>query len=219
MVSYIRARKEEHKEERRRAILDVARALAETMPFPAIAMQEVAARAGLAKGTLYLYFQTKEELVLALLVEEMDVWFALVDERLERLRKPDPAGVARVLQEALAERPLFVRLLAILHLLLEQNLGPEVTLRFKRTILRHVAQTGFHLEATLPALSPGGGAKLLLTLHALVVGLRQMADPAPGVAAVLALDEMAPLRIDFDSQLSRALRALIVGITTTRRNT
>ena len=96
--------------------------------------------------------------------------------------------------------------------------GPEVTLRFKRTILRHVAQTGFHLEATLPALPPGGGAELLLTLHALVVGLRQMADPAPGVAAVLALDEMAPLRIDFDSQLSRALRALIVGMTTTRRN-
>src|SRR5262245_24619046 len=136
MVSYRRARREEQKEERRLAILQVARMLAESTPFAAITMQDVAARTGLAKGTLYLYFATKEELVLALLEDELEVWFATVDERLARLRKPDEEAVARLLVGALAERPLFVRLLAILHALLEQNLPREATLRFKRTILR-----------------------------------------------------------------------------------
>src|SRR5687768_1723682 len=115
MVSYIRARKDEQKEERRGAILAVARQLAESSAFAAITMGQVAEQAGLAKGTLYLYFKTKEELILALLEEELDVWFALVDDRIEHLRRPDADAVATLLCRSLDERPLFVRLLSILH--------------------------------------------------------------------------------------------------------
>jgi AcrR family transcriptional regulator len=221
MVSYVRARKDEQKEERRGGILAVARQLAGSSPFASITMSQVAEQAGLAKGTLYLYFKTKEELILALLEEELDVWFALVDDRIEHLRKPDADAVATLLCRSLDERPLFVRLLAILHALLEQNLAPESTLRFKRTLLHRVGTTAFRLESALPFLSPGGGSELLLTLHAMVVGFRQMADPSPVVAQVLALDEMAPLRTDFASSIERALRALLLGMShrsRTRRN-
>ncbi len=218
MVSYIRARKLEHKEQRRAVILSVARQLAESSPFAAITMNQVAERAGLAKGTLYLYFKTKEELILALLEEELDVWFALVDDRIEHLRRADADAVATLLCRSLDERPLFARLLAILHTLLEQNLVPESTLRFKRTLLHRVGTTAFRLESALPFLAPGGGSELLLTLHAMVVGFHQMADPSPGVAQVLALDEMAPLRIDFASSLERALRALLHGMAQRPRN-
>ncbi len=139
----------------------------------------------------------------------------------EHLRKPDADAVATLLCRSLDERPLFVRLLAILHALLEQNLAPESTLRFKRTLLHRVGTTAFRLESALPFLSPGGGSELLLTLHAMVVGFRQMADPSPVVAQVLALDEMAPLRTDFASSIERALRALLLGMShrsRTRRN-
>jgi AcrR family transcriptional regulator len=66
-----RARQESQKLARRRDILAIAGDMIAGMPFQAIAMAEVAERAGLAKGTLYLYFPSKESLFLALLEESL----------------------------------------------------------------------------------------------------------------------------------------------------
>ncbi len=216
MVSYIRARKGAQKEERKQAILDVARAMCATAPFAEVTMAAVADRAGLAKGTLYLYFKTKEELVLALLEDQLWSWFDLVDKRLVYLIRPSAGKVAALICETLAERPLLRRLLSILHALLEQNLDYESALRFKSTALERLVKTGARLEAALPFLPRGGGGQLLLTLHALVVGLQQMADPSPQVARVLADPRMAPLRVDFDAALSYSLAALLHGLNRTR---
>ncbi|MFZ5449576.1 MAG: TetR/AcrR family transcriptional regulator [Thermodesulfobacteriota bacterium] len=52
---------------RTREILAAARKLLEQRGLEALTMEEIAASAGVAKGTLYLYFQSKDELILALL--------------------------------------------------------------------------------------------------------------------------------------------------------
>jgi hypothetical protein len=64
----------------------------------------------------------------------------------------------------------------------------------------------------MPFMAPGEGAWLLLQIYALVVGLGQMADPAPVVRAVLAEPHMAPLRVEFAPALRRALAALLRGL-------
>ena len=48
--------------ERRRAILDAARAALATRDYHAVTMDDVARAAGVAKGSVYLYFPTKERL-------------------------------------------------------------------------------------------------------------------------------------------------------------
>jgi hypothetical protein len=68
------------------------------------------------------------------------------------------------------------------------------------------------LQGVLPQLPPGGGVRLLVRVHALVVGLRQMADPSASVAEVLRRDELAVLRIDFEAELAASVAALIRGM-------
>src|SRR5260370_20196753 len=91
-----RARKAEDKELRRRAIIDAARAVFAERGLTGFAMAEVAARAGVVKGTLYLYWPTREELLLAVLEELLWAWMAELDARLDDLRAPAgpprPAG-------------------------------------------------------------------------------------------------------------------------------
>ena len=60
-----RARTANQKLDRREAILVAAVDALRDPGFDAITMNGLAQRAGLAKGTLYLYFQTKEEVFLA----------------------------------------------------------------------------------------------------------------------------------------------------------
>jgi AcrR family transcriptional regulator len=52
---------------RTREILAAARQLLEQRGLEAITMEEIAAAAGVAKGTLYLYFQSKDDLIQALI--------------------------------------------------------------------------------------------------------------------------------------------------------
>ena len=56
-------------EQRRRAILDVAREAFLAQGFAATSMSEIAARLGGSKGTLYNYFRSKEELFAAIMID------------------------------------------------------------------------------------------------------------------------------------------------------
>jgi len=57
---------------KREQILDAALRLFAHEPFQAVTMERVAERAGVAKGTLYLYFTSKEELYLGILSDGLE---------------------------------------------------------------------------------------------------------------------------------------------------
>ncbi|MEM7152429.1 MAG: TetR family transcriptional regulator [Myxococcota bacterium] len=211
-----RARKDEDKAARRRAILAVAARLLARQPYQRITMAEVARRCNLAKGTLYLYFRSKEELFLAALEDELALWLDSVTEALEQLPADTdgdaPQRFATAVTQNLVQRGTLTVLLPLLHTVLEQNIDEDTAVSFKRMLLEKMGQGALGVEQAIPGLPPGSGAKVLLRLHALVVGLRQMADPAPVVAEVLTRPEMAPLRVDFEAELIDTLAATIRGM-------
>ena len=69
-----RARSDDAKRARRQFILATADQLLRHEGFDAFTMNKLAAATDLAKGTLYLYFATREELVLALYTDLHDGW-------------------------------------------------------------------------------------------------------------------------------------------------
>lgn len=218
MVIKRRARGQEDKAARRQSILTAARTVFLARGFGDLTMAALARRAGLAKGTPYLYFKTKEEVFLALLQEELWDWLDFVETRLAALRpNAAPARVAALLSGTLAEREVLTRLLAILHTLVERNLDENVALAFKRDLLSRTRATGQALERVLGFLRPGQGIALLLAADALVIGFSQLADPAPAVRRLLERPDLVPFRVDFAAELSRTLEALMLGLAAQER--
>src|SRR5262245_22303208 len=82
----------EDKSERRAAIVRAAATLYHQ--DPQCSMDSLARRTGLAKGTLYLYFRTREELMLAVHEKQSHVVFDVV----ERALNAPGASAASVLQ-------------------------------------------------------------------------------------------------------------------------
>lgn len=203
MVSKQRARSADDKHARRQQLLDAARSL-HTERGLKWTMLEVAAQARLAKGTTYLYFQTKEELLLALLVEELGHWFAGLEGQ---LGAPDPAAA---IAHDLDRRPTLVALLSVQASILEHNISLEAALKFKRFLFEHAARVTPMLESRIPG---AHGVEVLQWLNALVIGLGQLAQPAPHVQAALEHPELRVLSVDFQPSLERSLRALFAGIT------
>ena len=76
--------------EKRRQILDGALAVFMTQGFDAASMNDIAATANVSKGTLYVYFEDKEHLFVALLEREREVQkaaaFAALDEEPDLVR-------------------------------------------------------------------------------------------------------------------------------------
>ena len=121
-----RARKAEDKEQRRRAFLDAARTLFAERGWAGFAMADVAAATGLVKGTLYLYWPTKEELLLAVLEELLWQWLDELDARFDDARAPAaPRKLAALVCDSLASYEPLGRLLAVLQTVLEHNVSKE----------------------------------------------------------------------------------------------
>jgi AcrR family transcriptional regulator len=214
-----RARKDEDKEARRRQLLEAALTLFQATSYDEVKMADVAERAELAKGTVFLYFPTKEALFLALLEEQLFAWFNRLEQRLARGEERwTGAALARTVAESLQGEEPLTRLMARLQPVLEQNVTPEQVRGFKQRLLEAVVRSGTLVEKRLPFLAPGEGVRFLLHVNALVVGLRQMADLAPVVREVFdATPHLAPLRVDFTRELTDSLTTLLRGLESQER--
>ncbi|GAB4206569.1 MAG: TetR/AcrR family transcriptional regulator [Roseiflexaceae bacterium] len=208
-----RARSATDKQQRRDQILDTALAMWADHSFASVSMADVAARSGLAKGTLYLYFETKEELFLAMLGQLLDAWFDELDAGLASAEGWDAARASELICATLGQHAALTRMLPIAASILEHNISLESARAYKERLLERTAHTGAQLERRLPFLGRGDGMWLLLQIYALVVGLGQMADPAPVVRQVLEAPEMAPLRVEFGPSIRRSLTTLLQGLT------
>jgi AcrR family transcriptional regulator len=200
MVSKTRARTDTAKEQRRQHLLAVARELFIERGM-AFSMLEVAQTANLAKGTSYLYFATKEELLLSLLTQELAGWFLEFGVVLDT---PTPSAIAK----SLSSRPLLVRLLALQASILEQNLSFEAALAFKTFLAEESAKVIPKLKQHLPKTN---GLEVLQILNALVIGLAQLAQPSKTVQQALEADHLKTMHVDFETALERSIYVLWKG--------
>ena len=208
-----RARSEAAKHERARRIVDAARELQAKRPFGELTMADIARSAGLAKGTVFLYFATKETLGLALTEYLLDGWFADVATALDALPAPSaPHTVARLIAESVENCPELVRMLALLGTMMEHNITTATALEWKRRLLERLDELGARLERVLPFLKRGEGARAVLLVHAMVVGLQQMAEPAPAVREALSRPELERLTLELRTELQDALTAYFRGL-------
>lgn len=208
-----RAMTDAQKEARRADILKVALHRFTLTPYASLSMADTAEEVGVAKGTLYLYFKSKEEMFLAIATDELGAWFDEVDRGLQAAGSDASiAGFVQLMGQTLSHRPQLLRLIAILHTVLEQNVDYPTAQRFKTWMKERVEKTGALLEAHLPFLEPGKGASLLLKINALVIGFQHMAEPSGVMRQVLEAEDMALFRVDLEKALLETLGTLLMGL-------
>ncbi|GAA5532929.1 TetR/AcrR family transcriptional regulator [Deinococcus aluminii] len=199
-----RARSPEEKGQRRDDILRAAERLWTSTPYAELSMNQVAREAQLAKGTLYLYFDTKEELFLALLTEHLQHWLEQVTALLDERQPRTPEGAAEVLIQSARDQEPLRRLLILLGTVLERNVRPELALNFKREFRRMVQgvleRLPFAPEVTL---------RLLMHMYALSLGWQQLTEEPPASSLLRREADLAFLFPSFEQEFAFSLRAVI----------
>jgi AcrR family transcriptional regulator len=179
-------------------------------------MDAIARKAGMAKGTVFLYFKTKEDLFFSLTAQEFESMFVALNEKLSELvqrgTRHGKAEVMRLLQEVLAPRKLLTRLISIQHIILEQNIRYEEARTFKLMLTRHVQTTGHWFDQAIPFFQPGQGARFVMWMYAFVIGFSHVAEPAPVIQKVYQKEpEVMKLKVDFGQEFFAALNTVWEG--------
>lgn len=202
-----RATNPEKKERRREAILDAAEQLWLAHDQGIFNMAEVAKAAGLAKGTVYLYFRSKEELLLAIHERHVHTFF-------KRMRKgAEHAGVMgiddlfMVNRQFLLDYPAFLPLASHCHGLLERQIPLETAFAFETQTYALLDDVVVALQQHLPQATQA----LMLQSYALILGLWQLMRPSPLKELMKQRELLAVCTDDYLDMLESALKSLWRG--------
>lgn len=201
----------EDKTERRAAILRAAEELLHAHPGGGIAVEELAKRAGLAKGTVYLYFRTREEVLLQVHLARLHGLFDTLEAALVAPRGDAAHGAVRATLRYLRAHPEFLPLATNCRGMLEANTSADAAYAYKLAIGKRLALIGARIESAFPAMPRGTGMGLLMACYAQMLGLWQLTDLPGCLRGAMERPELAMFRIDFEKQLAAGLRALWAG--------
>ncbi len=218
MTTFLRARSEEQRAERRRVILETAAAMLAEMPVAQLTLNELSRRVGLAKSNVLKYFGSREAVLLELTNRELAAWIEDLDQALAALNPRSPAGErANLLADAvvgtMAARPMFCELISTQAAVLEHNVSTDVAVGFKRAALVNYHSMVASVLRALPELGDEGAARFIAAASMLSGAIWTHSRPSAAIlAAYEAAPELSALRMDFEPALRTAVDSLLFGL-------
>lgn len=203
----------EDKQRKREDILNAAQHLWTTHSEALNSMAELAALSGVAKGTLYLYFRSKDEVLLALHERDLEQFFGRV---IERARLPEPMlcnELSDLLIHSIQTSPTFLPLASLCHGLMERSVAPEDAEAFQERMASYLHEVVEALRPHLPLMNE----LALMQSYAQLLGLWQLLRPTPiphpesGLTQFI-FEHVTVGRGDFCAVLRQSLAALYNGL-------
>ena len=118
-------------EKRREEIVNACEKLYQTMGFKEITLKEIGKVTEFSRPTIYNYFQTKEEIFLALFKREYDRWNEDLQSILDNDKALSKEDIADKIAASLQKRQQLLRLLSMNNYEMEANSRPELLTEFK----------------------------------------------------------------------------------------
>lgn len=204
-----RAVKDIDKSTKKSQIISHAAHLLQKRDFSDLSMEEVAQSAQIAKGTLYLYFQTKEELYLEVLKKDYEEWFKGLNDFLLKIKVIDKKILIHWIIDSLKERPRFLKMLPMSATILEQNVSESCVTEYKKLLSTLLTMVSDSLHRALRLNSPTEALQLLLQVHIVAVGAWSLGFPNPQVQSVIKNHHLHIFDLDYFGTLEKILLKLI----------
>lgn len=174
-----RARKEE--------IVSACAALYETMGFRDITIRDIGERTSFTRTSIYNYFQTKEEIFLALLQREYTAWIADLETVLEQNEALSPSGFADAIAHTLEKRTYMLKLLSMNLYDMEGSSRIENLVDFKRVYAAALEAVARCLEKFFPAMTAEDRQAFLYAFFPFLFGVYPYAKPTDKQKAAMEL--------------------------------
>ncbi len=214
-----RARNEEQREARRRAILGAAAAMLAEMPVAQVTLNELSRRAGLAKSNVLRYFESREAVLLDLLDSAWQDWLVQLEADLAEAvdtSAPLPARadqLAAAVAASLGSRPMLCDLISAQAAVLERNVSPQVAAQYKQASVAGITALGGLMLKCVTELGEHNAVRLAGVVTLMTGALWPHTQPSAAMLAAYEADPaLAALRLDFTATVRELLQVTIAGL-------
>jgi AcrR family transcriptional regulator len=238
-TTFQRARSDEQRAERRRAILDTAAAMLAEMPVAQVSLNELSRRVGLAKSNVLRYFESREAVLLELLDAASREWLgqlpgelaeaearAEVEAQAEAGSSPGARALtgragqrergdrlAAVVAASLAARPVLCDLVSTQAAVLERNVSPKVAAQHKYASLETFGELARLVGEQMPELDEQDAVRFGAGVVVVSGALWTHAHPTAAMLVAYEADPtLASMRLDFADALRQMLEVLLSGL-------
>ena len=162
--------------QRREEIVSACEQLYQTMSFKDITLKEISTVTSFSRPTIYNYFQTKEEIFLALFEREYDKWNADLEEILNSEKDYDGRELAEQIAKSLERREQLLKLLSMNNYDMESNSREELLVSFKRAYGKSLENFRMILNKYCPELSKTEVKQIMYVFFPFMFGIYPYAE-------------------------------------------
>ena len=156
---------------RKEEIIAACETLYQTMGFKEITMKEIADYTSFSRPSIYNYFETKEEIFLALLQKEYERWIADLEEVISSRSAMTRDEIAGALARTLERREQLLKLMSMNHYDMEANSRMERLTEFKKAYGRSLQAVDGLLRTFAPDLSAQDREEFLYAFFPFIYGI------------------------------------------------
>ena len=157
--------------QKREEIVNACERLYRTMSFREITLKEIGNSTSFSRPTIYNYFETKEEIFLALFQREYDRWNEDLTAILDGNEALTKAGLSEKIASSLAGREQLLKLLSMNNYDMEANSRQELLTAFKQSYGRSMHLMCMLLEKFCPDMSPAEIQNFIYTFFPFMFGI------------------------------------------------
>ncbi len=169
----------ERTEARRQEIIHACEKLYQTMSFKEITLKEIGKETSFSRPTIYNYFQTKEEIFLALYEMEYERWNIDLKKILCDNDSLTRQQIAEQIAHSLEKREQLLKLLAMNNYDMESNSRPERLVTFKAAYGRSMKNVYSILEKFCPDMEAFERRRLIYVFFPFMFGIYPYSSVTP----------------------------------------
>ena len=156
---------------RKDEIINACASLYETMSFKDITIKEIGELTTCKRAAIYNYFQTKEEIFLALLQQEYELWAKELEAITDSHEKMTADEIAQELAHSLEKRQRMLKLFSMNHFDMEANSRLENLTEFKAAYAKSITAVEKCLEKFCPDMSKKNRQDFIYSFFPFIYGI------------------------------------------------
>lgn len=156
---------------RKEEIINACARLYETMGFKDITIKEIGNVTSFTRTSIYNYFNTKEEIFLALLQKEYGLWVEDLEKIIEENETLDHRQLADALAHTLERRELLLKIMSMNHFDMEKNSRMENLVDFKTAYGSSIDAVERVLRKFCPQMDENGRQDFIYAFFPFIYGI------------------------------------------------
>ena len=185
---------EEFVSSRKEEIINACASLYETMGFREITLGDIGEKTSFTRTSIYNYFQTKEEIFLALLQREHEAWASDLEDIYQKNDALTAAGFADAVARSLEKRECMLKLMAMNLYDLEGGSRMENLVAFKKSYAGTLQAVTRCLEKFFPRMTAAGRQEFLYMLFPFLFGIYPYTSATPKQKEAMEMARIRPPR-------------------------